>query len=94
MIKREKGQMPEHQHDTLASDPGILEESISVRKGKHRKIEKFMKDVLISHHYKKKEASFDVLSMEDFTPSAQPCCIMESYSESSCQKRQEEEGQL
>ncbi|XP_026785936.3 uncharacterized protein LOC113536281 [Pangasianodon hypophthalmus] len=69
LIKREKGQMPQHQSDTMAPDPGILDETIiSVTEANQRKIERFLKDVLIPDHDKKKEASFDSLSMEDFPP--------------------------
>lgn len=40
----------------------------SVTKPNPRKIEKFLKEVLNPDHGKKKEASFDGLSMENFSP--------------------------
>ncbi|KAB5530867.1 hypothetical protein PHYPO_G00134280 [Pangasianodon hypophthalmus] len=41
LIKREKGQMPQHQSDTTAPDPGILDETIiSVTEANQRKIER------------------------------------------------------
>lgn len=53
----------------MAPDPAVLAETIiRVTEAIQRKIERFLKDVLIPDYDKKKDHSFDVLSLEDSTP--------------------------